>query len=69
MTSQSFAVRIIFATLLCGCSLLQQSAVLHNLYLIICKLDPNSELSPNKMFRDILPLLKNRVDLHSRVVT
>src|SRR5262245_16469170 len=40
MTSESFAIRIIFVTLLCGCSMLEQSNVLHNLYLIICKPTP-----------------------------
>jgi len=43
MTRQSFAIRIIFVTLLSGCSLLEQSNVLHNLYLIICKPTPEQQ--------------------------
>ena len=40
MSSRNFAVSIIVTLLLCGCSNLQQSPVLHNLYLIICKPTP-----------------------------
>jgi hypothetical protein len=43
MTTRSFAIRIIFVTLLSGCSMLEQSNVLHNLYLIICKPTPEQQ--------------------------
>jgi hypothetical protein len=43
MASRIFSVPIMLATILCGCSSFQQSTVLHNLYLIICKPTPEQQ--------------------------
>ena len=40
MTFRTFAVLIMLGTFLCGCGNIQQSNVLHKLYLIICKPTP-----------------------------
>lgn len=65
MSSRIFAVAIGFALTTWGCSSIQQSNVLHNLYLIICKPTPEQQavaqtnvqkvLSPSKKARRPIP--------------
>jgi hypothetical protein len=50
MTLQSLAVRIIFASLLWGCSMLEQSAVLHNLYLGYLQAHSTPDFTKQKRF-------------------
>jgi hypothetical protein len=43
MTPRKITISIVVASLVCACSNLQQSSVLHNLYLIICKPTPEQQ--------------------------
>jgi hypothetical protein len=48
MSIRTFAVSMILATYLCGCSNIQQANVLRNLYLIICKPTPEQQAVAQK---------------------
>lgn len=68
MSSRSVGAPIAMALAMYGCSSIQQSRVLHNLYLIICKPTPEQQTVAQKNVQNVLspskkasrPILKNR---------
>jgi hypothetical protein len=69
MTSQRFAISISLSLLLYGCGNLEQSSVLHNLYLIICKPTPQQQaVAQSNVQRYFSNSRRGRTPLKSRYI-